>query len=145
MGISITLSFTQTSSSCLKLTTSGILKLISVRPVNMAGTPSVPPQTAPWTHARRRTCRKESNESRKKFSWSSDGYLSRFLKKILELFPFLEPYCLMMLEVLSSYNLMSPRQPCNSVDPYPEHHDVVKGEQFCKLDPLDNPDKCSFV
>jgi len=97
------------------------------------------------------TCEEEDlpegvqNESRKKFSWSSDGYLSRFLKKILDLFPFLEPYCLMVLEVLSSYDLMSPRQPCNSVDPYPEHHDVVKGEQFCKLDPLDNPDKCSFV
>merc|ERR1719342_1019742 len=97
------------------------------------------------------TCQEEDlpegvqNESRKKFSWSTDGYFSRFIKKILELFPFLEPYCLMVLEVFSSYNLMSPRQPCNSVDPYPEHHDVVKGEQFCKLDPLDNPDKCSFV
>jgi len=84
-------------------------------------------------------------ESRKKVSKSAEGYFARFSKKILEIFPLLEPYYDMVFELLSSYNLMSPRQPCTSVDPYPEHHDVVKGEQFCKLDPLDNPDKCSFV
>merc|ERR1719308_388523 len=48
---------------------------------------------------------------------------------------------------LSSLKTVVP-QCSSSVDPYPEHHDVVKmkGEQqFCKLDPLTNPEKCAFV
>jgi len=48
---------------------------------------------------------------------------------------------------LSSLKTVVP-QCSSSADPYPEHHDVVKmkGEQqFCKLDPLTNPEKCAFV
>jgi len=100
------------------------------------------------------TCREEDlpqgikngSESIKKAHKSSDGYFARFITKILELFPFLEPYYIMLLELLASINLVSMPSsvPCSTVDPYPEHHDV-KEEQFCKLDPILNPDQCDFV
>lgn len=99
------------------------------------------------------TCEEEDlpegvkNESAKKLHKAEQqGYFARIIKKILDIFPFLEPYYLMLLELLRSYNLVNlgPVVPCVSQDPYPEHHDV-KEEQFCKLDPLANPDKCAFV
>jgi len=85
------------------------------------------------------------NESRRKFQKHQDGYFVKIVRKVLGVFPSLEPFYLMILELLESYSLVSPKAPCASVDPYPEHHDVVRGEQFCKLDPLANPEKCTFV
>jgi len=85
------------------------------------------------------------NESRRKFQKHQDGYFVKIVRKVLGVFPSLEPFYLMILELLESYSLVSPKAPCASVDPYPEHHDVVRGEQFCKLDPLASPEKCTFV
>lgn len=100
------------------------------------------------------TCKEEDlpegirngSESIKKLQKIGDGYFARLIRKCLEIFPFLGPSFLMVQELLESLNLLSPSnfRPCTPADPYPEFHDV-KEEQFCKLDPMANPDKCAYV
>jgi len=89
------------------------------------------------------TCNKDNvpeevrngNQGIKKTIKEKDGYISRFVQRVLQIFPFLEPY----------YMVLFPPTPCDHPkDPYPQHHDVV-GQQFCKLDPLANPATCDYV
>jgi len=89
---------------------------------------------------------KNNSEGIKKVPKSSDGYFARFSRRVLDLVPFLEPYYLTMLETLVSFDLVSPLDstPCTNKDPYPQYHDVAE-KQFCKLDPLANPDTCDYV
>jgi len=90
---------------------------------------------------------RNNSEGIKKVPKSSDGYLTRFIRRIMEIFPFLEPYYLMLLEMLGIFNFVSPFSsiPCKAAkDPYPQYHDVTDN-QFCKLDPLANPDTCDYV
>jgi len=90
---------------------------------------------------------RNGSESIKKLRNSGDGYFAKFIRKTLEYLPFLEPLFVKVQELLVSLRLVSPSNsmPCTPpVDPYPEFHDV-KEEQFCKLDPMANPDKCAYV
>jgi len=100
------------------------------------------------------TCKEEdlpegvrnASEGINKLPKTEDGYIARFIRRVLEYFPFLEPYYLMLFELLTSVNLMSPSKdlPCSTEDPYPQFHDVAV-QQFCKLDPMANPDTCDYV
>lgn len=84
------------------------------------------------------------NISKEKFSYSGHYYL----KKLFQLIPYLEMVYVAFIELLVNWNLMSNSnlKSCTSHDPYPEYHDViVQDQQFCKLDPLSSPEKCSYV
>eukprot|EP00092_Neocalanus_flemingeri_P001376 GFUD01001468.1.p1 GENE.GFUD01001468.1~~GFUD01001468.1.p1 ORF type:complete len:474 (-),score=69.20 GFUD01001468.1:201-1622(-) len=77
---------------------------------------------------------------------SEEGYLARLLTRVYEIFPFVEPFYLMLHELLASMNLVSSinPSPCSAKDPYPQYHDVAE-KQFCKLDPMANPATCDYV
>lgn len=77
---------------------------------------------------------------------ASDGLLSSGLSKMIEVFPMFESFMLKVNDIIPWLNFWKTQEPkdCTKKDPYPEFHDVKKGD-FCILDPLENPENCSYV